>query len=92
MIGQEDLQATNFTIYPVPNDGTFMINLTGHSQEQFSVTVYNQLGEKIYELEKVHFDGVTGRQIDLRPIPNGVYSVILSNGSQKIVRKIVVNK
>ncbi|MFZ4521560.1 MAG: T9SS type A sorting domain-containing protein [Bacteroidales bacterium] len=92
MIGQQDLQTSNFTIYPVPNDGTFMVNLSGHSQEQFSITVYNQLGEKIYEIEKVQFDGVTGKQIDLRPIPNGVYSITFSNGSQKIVRKIVVNK
>jgi hypothetical protein len=30
--------------------------------------------------------------IDLRPVPNGVYSVVFVNSENQVVKKIIVNK
>jgi hypothetical protein len=90
--GQHELNNNNFTIYPVPNDGSFNISITSAVPESYTILIYNQLGSKIHELRDVQVNGTLEKQIDLRPIPNGVYSVIFLNSSQKIVRKVLVNK
>ena len=90
--GQQDLQGTNFSVYPVPNDGRFNVSITTPSQENFSIEVFNQLGAKIYELGNVQVNGTFEKQIDLRPVANGVYSVVFLNGEHKVVKKVLVNK
>jgi hypothetical protein len=47
---------------------------------------------KIYEETKVEVNGSLQKVIDLRPVPNGVYSVIFENRHGQVVKKIVVNK
>jgi hypothetical protein len=78
-------------IYPVPNDGQFNVSITTASKESFSISVYNDLGIKIYEEPKVDVNGSLNKVIDLRPVANGVYTVIFENSLQKVVKKIVVN-
>jgi hypothetical protein len=78
-------------IYPVPNDGRFNVSITA-SNETFSISVSNSLGVKIYEETKVEVNGTLQKVIDLRPVPNGVYSVIFENSQNQVVKKIIVNK
>ncbi|MCX6305858.1 MAG: T9SS type A sorting domain-containing protein [Bacteroidetes bacterium] len=92
MIGQEELQSGNFTIYPVPSEGKFTVSMTSQAPETFTIMIYNQLGDKIYELEKVQVNGMLEQQIDLRPVPNGLYSIVFSNGTGKTVRKVLINR
>jgi hypothetical protein len=79
-------------IYPVPNDGLFHVTFTTASSESFSISVYNSLGVKIYEETKVEVNGSLQKVINLRPLPNGIFTVIFANGMNQIVKKIVVNK
>jgi hypothetical protein len=90
--GVQELQSSNFSIYPVPNDGQFTVSITSPVAESFTITVYNQLGAKIYELGDVRVNGTFEKQIDLRPIASGVYSVVFLNSEHKVVRKVIVNK
>ncbi len=79
-------------IYPVPNDGQFNISITTGSEETFSIDIYNDLGIKIYEETNMKVNGSLQKAIDLRPIPNGIYTVIIENSQNQVVKKIVVNK
>jgi hypothetical protein len=79
-------------LFPVPNDGQFNISITTASAQSFSIQVYNNLGVKIFEDAKVDVDGSLQKVIDLRPVPNGVYIVIIANNLNQVVRKIVVSK
>ena len=90
--GQQELQNSNFSIYPVPNDGRFTISVTSPVQDTYSIVIYNQLGAKIYELKDVQVNGTFEKQIDLRPVATGVYSVMFFNGEHKVVKKVLVNK
>ncbi len=90
--GQIELQASNFNVYPVPNDGRFTVSIASPVQETFTIEIYNQLGAKIYELGDVQVNGTFEKQIDLRPIANGIYSVIFLNSEHKIVKKVLINK
>ncbi|MCX6247799.1 MAG: T9SS type A sorting domain-containing protein, partial [Bacteroidetes bacterium] len=66
--------------------------ITTASTESFSIMVYNNLGVKIYEETRVEVNGSLQKVIDLRPVSNGVYTVIFENGLNQVVKKIVVNK
>jgi hypothetical protein len=79
-------------LYPVPNEGMFNVSITTVSEESFSISVYNSLGVKIYEETKVEVNGSLNKVIDLRPVPNGVYTVIFEDSQNQVVKKIVVNK
>jgi hypothetical protein len=79
-------------LYPLPNDGQFNVSFTTTSEESFSIKVYNSLGVKIYEEPKVDVNGSLNKVIDLRPVPNGVYTVIFENSQNQVVKKIVVSK
>jgi hypothetical protein len=79
-------------LYPVPNEGMFNVSITTASEESFSISVYNTLGVKIYKEAKVIVNGSLQKMIDLRPVPNGVYTVIFEDSMNQVVKKIVVNK
>ncbi|MEI7663079.1 MAG: T9SS type A sorting domain-containing protein [Bacteroidota bacterium] len=90
--GQQELQSSNFNIYPIPNDGRFTLTITSPLPETFSVEVFSQLGAKIFELGNVQVNGTFEKEIDLRPIASGVYSVVFLNREHKVVKKVLVNK
>jgi len=90
--GIDSHSSSAINIYPVPNDGQFTVSITSASNESFSISVYNNLGVKIYEEKNVDVNGSLQKVIDLRPVPNGVYSVIFVNSQKQVVKKIVVNK
>jgi hypothetical protein len=79
-------------LYPVPNDGQFNVSIITASEQSFSISVYSSLGVKIYEEAKVNVNGSLQKVIDLRPVPNGVYTVIFENSQNQVVKKIVVSK
>jgi hypothetical protein len=84
--------ATVVNLYPVPNDGRFNVAITTALPESFSFGVYNNLGVKIYEEANVEVSGSIIKVIDLRPVPNGIYTVIIKSAQQQVIKKIVVNK
>ncbi|MCX6247800.1 MAG: T9SS type A sorting domain-containing protein [Bacteroidetes bacterium] len=84
--------SASINLYPVPNDGRFTASIVTPSTESFSISVYNNLGVKIYQEDKVEVNGKLQKLIDLRPAPNGVYTVIFENGQNLVIGKIVINK
>jgi hypothetical protein len=90
--GINEHSSVAINIYPVPNDGQFNVSITTASEESFSIRVYNNLGVKIHEETKVDVNGSLNKMIDLRPVPDGIYTVIFENNMNQIVKKIVVNK
>ena len=90
--GGQELQSADFRVYPVPCDGRFTVSVSTPVQETFTIMVYNQLGEKRYESGEVMVNGTIEKQIDLRPVPCGIYSVVLLNSQYRVVKKVLVRK
>jgi len=82
----------SINVYPVPNDGRFTASITTTSPQSFTISVYDNFGKKIYSESNVEVNGHVNEVIDLRPAPNGVYTVIFKNSLNQVVRKIVVNR
>jgi hypothetical protein len=90
--GIEPLQASGFSLYPVPNDGKFTISMTTADAQSFDITIYNIVGVKVYVEKNVEVNGSMEKVIDLRPAANGVYTVVIRNSNSQIVKKMVVSR
>lgn len=90
--GIGEITTGSFNVYPVPNDGKFTVTVTSPQPEKISLQVFNQTGEKIFELSDLTVNGTFGKTIDMRPAATGIYSVVLLKGDVKTVRRIMVNR
>ncbi|MEI7726590.1 MAG: ice-binding family protein [Bacteroidota bacterium] len=85
--------SSSFNIYPVPNDGQFTASFSSPVDEVFTITVYNQLGDKLFDLRDLKtVGGKFETQIDLRPAPNGMYLIVFKNSQFKVIKKFYVNQ
>jgi hypothetical protein len=93
VVGLPEIPASaSFTIYPVPNDGAFTVTVSCLVDDLFTIMIYNQLGEQLFELRDVKTSGGKFEsQIDLRPVSDGMYTVVLLNSRYKIVKKVIMN-
>ncbi len=92
MVGLEDTPGAQVTIYPVPNDGRFTISMTSASQENLTITIYNNLGVQIREVKNIEVNGQFNQVIDLRPVANGVYTIVIRNDNSRVIQKVVISK
>jgi hypothetical protein len=90
-IKEESAFSSNINIMPNPNDGLFSLVFTLPTEQQLSVNIYNSLGQQISssKLKNVMNNVVN---IDLGDKPNGIYMTEITNGSQKVVKKIIVSR
>jgi len=79
-------------IYPVPNDGHFSISITNLSENTFSMDVFNNLGSNIFSNRNINVQGTKVTAVDLRPVPAGLYTLILRSASEQVIYKFLVNK
>ena len=92
MVGQQELQAGNFNIYPVPNDGKFIVSMTSPVQETFTIRVFNNLGVIVSEHTNIDVKGTVEKAIDIRPAASGIYTVVIQSNNSRLVKKVLVNK
>jgi subtilisin-like proprotein convertase family protein len=80
----------NLSIYPNPNNGEFNIGFNPKSGEAITVEVYDIRGRAIYTNV---FDAVSrfDEVIRLNQAQSGVYLLSISDGSQKVTKKIIVD-
>ena len=71
-----------FNIYPNPSQG----NLTIDGMENGTVKVYNQTGQLVFEGKITS----AANTLDLSHLAKGLYQVNLQQGSQTVVKKIVI--
>jgi hypothetical protein len=92
MTGVDPLQTGGFTLYPIPNDGQFTVSMTSPSQETFTIQVFNIFGVMISEVNGIEVKGTVEKVIDLRPVANGIYNIVIRSSNERTVKKILVIK
>ncbi len=81
----------NISLFPNPSNGNFNIVTTLPNSQNIEVTVYNMLGQRVYT-NKVNNVKQNMIEIDLHNQAGGVYLVEINNGSEKVVKRMVINK
>ncbi|TND04263.1 MAG: glycosyl hydrolase [Bacteroidetes bacterium] len=80
----------NFNVYPNPNNGSFDLAFTTTLRDDYTITVYNTLGQVVYEEKANNFVGNYSRKINLASNGNGIYMLKVSNGKKESVKKVAV--
>jgi hypothetical protein len=88
--GQQELQNSKINVYPVPNTGLFTISFESASPESYTISIYNNIGVKIYEIKDIRVNGYFEQIVELKQAVSGVYTIILRNSENQIVRKMIV--
>ncbi|MGZ3900587.1 MAG: T9SS type A sorting domain-containing protein [Bacteroidia bacterium] len=81
----------NINIMPNPSTGLVNIAVTLGQSENLSLNITNALGQQITTR---NYNGISNEVItlDLTNQPNGVYFVTVSNGKDKMVQRLILNK
>jgi len=81
----------NVSLMPNPSTGLVNVLLRFSNVENVSVSVTNVIGQEILSNK---FDGISTfvAPLDLSAQPNGIYFVTVSNGTEKMVQRLVINK
>ena len=90
--GMGEVSSTPFSIFPVPNDGRFTFTMSTQSLQVVRLYVFNNLGARVYESPNMDVNGTIVKVIDLRPVPSGLYTVVIETPAGKMMRKIIVNR
>ncbi len=79
------------TIMPNPSAGLVNVAITLPTSQDLSLTVTNALGQVIVS-NKYNSVMTENVSLDLTSQSNGVYFVTVSNGSDKMVQRLIINK
>ncbi|MCX6288122.1 MAG: T9SS type A sorting domain-containing protein [Bacteroidetes bacterium] len=91
-VGIDEKNAGNVEICPVPNDGRFSITISSETTVLYKLEVFNNLGIKIYGGQTITINSSKVTPVDLGNVPAGVYTIVLRNADNRVVRKILVNR
>jgi trimeric autotransporter adhesin len=81
-----------FNVFPNPNNGKFTASIRCECRDNCSIGVYNMMGVNVFELDNLNIENTTEVPIDIREVPQGIYTVVFRNNNHWMIRKIVVNK
>ncbi|MDO7173464.1 reprolysin-like metallopeptidase [Mariniflexile sp. AS56] len=85
----EEFGFENFSVYPNPNNGKFIIKLNGSLERAVNTSVYDMRGRRIYENEFPN-GGDFRQELQLNNIQSGMYLLIVSDGLRKSTKKIII--
>jgi Secretion system C-terminal sorting domain len=74
--------ALDWSIAPNPNNGNFILTIP----EESSVTICNSIGQIVWE--EIRLEAKS--QVNLQHYPAGIYSVILKNGKNTAIKKVMI--
>ncbi|MFK7926069.1 MAG: T9SS type A sorting domain-containing protein [Bacteroidia bacterium] len=88
---EEQLQAgvINFSLAPNPNDGIFNLDLKLKQATWISWQIYDLQGQSVYQ-HKAVFGQNFNPQINLGPLPAGLYLFALAKDGQKLYKSLLI--
>jgi len=92
-VGIENPEPEFFSeVYPIPNNGIFILNIRANSRENISIKMVNSLNVPVYEEKNWTVSGKALREFDFSKLPSGVYFMELERKEGKTIFKILIRK
>lgn len=88
---EEQHLSNTLSIFPSPSTGLFTVNVGNSNTKQIDVNVFDMLGR---QMNQQHFDVIRDKELklDLRSLASGVYFIQVNNGSEKVLRKVMIER
>jgi hypothetical protein len=90
--GITNVTSAKIELYPVPSNGLFMADIAWPSAANFNIRIYNTIGSLVFEKKDVEIKGIANVVFDIRTVPLGMYTVLFTNGTNRIIRKMIINR
>jgi len=91
--GIEDvLLAEALTVFPSPTAGLVNVTLNGQVSGEYTIQVYNLLGEEVVAAQRLMAGSSAAIQLDLSNLANGQYLVKVQNENAVTMRSVSVSK
>jgi hypothetical protein len=88
----ENIDGLEMSIYPNPNQGSFIVNLKSGSDKDIDIRIYNAIGDVVYAESNIKFNGELTKAIDFSSFPEGMYFLQLNTHNKLLTRKLIINK
>lgn len=88
-IKKNSLLENGVDLFPNPSDGHFTLVTTFMSAQDVGLRIYNVLGQTVYT-NTLHQATREVQEINMSEQSPGVYFVELNNGSEKVVKRMIV--
>ncbi|MBS7787816.1 T9SS type A sorting domain-containing protein [Flavobacterium sp. CYK-55] len=79
----------NFALVPNPNNGDFSVQFNSNSNRNIQISVYDMSGRTIFDRSYANH-GLFEQEVRLQNAQTGVYLVSISDGENKMVKRVVV--
>ncbi len=80
------------SVYPNPSTGQFTLMISSERPQTLDISVINNLGVTVYEANNIEVTNILRKNIDLRNVASGVYSILLNNAGNHFVKKIMITR
>jgi hypothetical protein len=89
IVGVEDNNQVNFSIYPNPNNGKFVIQMNDELIDNANFELFDAMGNLVYS--KV-LTNTNKHDISLKNVAYGVYTVRITSSNNSTTQKLVIQK
>ncbi|HET6243734.1 MAG: T9SS type A sorting domain-containing protein [Bacteroidetes bacterium] len=79
-------------IYPVPSPGKFTLELETDNAEDMQISIYNALGQQVYNETINKISGLFLKEIDLQQRNNGIYFIQVAHDGKTSTQKILLHR
>ncbi|MCF1190404.1 M12 family metallo-peptidase [Mangrovimonas sp. AS39] len=91
VLSVENFEIANaLQVYPNPNNGQFTIKFKSNTSQDIDVMVFDLRGRAVFN-QQIDNTGNIEQTIDLGKVQSGMYLLNITDGPQKVTKKIIVN-
>jgi hypothetical protein len=91
-IKEQNSLTTDLQIVPNPANEATTISFTAKSSQASQLSVYNVIGQSVYQKTISITAGKNSFPIDMSNLPAGIYNVVIDNGTSTVTKKLTVTK
>lgn len=77
-------------IYPNPTNGMFTLNYSMSGSDHVVITIYNELGQQVYTLQKEANNGLNTQPLNVANLASGIYTLRIQTSKGYSVQKLSV--
>ncbi|MFZ4563697.1 MAG: T9SS type A sorting domain-containing protein [Bacteroidales bacterium] len=90
--GIGEIAGARVQVYPNPTSGMVMVEMNTAMPKQLDIEILNAAGEPVFSQKELYVNGLVTRTLNLSGYPQGTYFVEISSGSEKVIRKLILQK
>jgi len=89
LLANDTFEFENFALFPNPNDSNFTVQFNANASNKIGIMVHDMSGRKIFD-KNYNNSGLFNQELHLENAQAGIYLVSITDGTRKMVKRIVI--